>query len=75
MKDRDEFPMILVGNKADLELQRQVSATDCRDLSPLTDKHIPCLIISNRRDNITQSGGVTFAYLKVEASVAAAASC
>ncbi|KPP57313.1 hypothetical protein Z043_124982, partial [Scleropages formosus] len=25
VKDRDEFPMILVGNKADLELQRQVS--------------------------------------------------
>lgn len=38
VKDRDEFPMILVGNKADLELQRQVSPTDCRDLNPLTDK-------------------------------------
>lgn len=25
VKDRDEFPMILVGNKADLEQQRQVS--------------------------------------------------
>lgn len=25
VKDRDEFPMILVGNKADLEIQRQVS--------------------------------------------------
>ena len=24
VKDRDEFPMILVGNKADLETQRQV---------------------------------------------------
>lgn len=24
MKDRDEFPMILVGNKADLDHQRQV---------------------------------------------------
>lgn len=39
VKDRDEFPMILVGNKADLELQRQVSPTDCRDLYPLTGKH------------------------------------
>jgi len=25
VKDREEFPMILVGNKADLELQRVVS--------------------------------------------------
>lgn len=26
VKDRDEFPMILVGNKSDLEAQRRVSA-------------------------------------------------
>lgn len=45
VKDRDEFPMILVGNKADLEQQRQVSPTDCRYLNPLTDTHSPCLII------------------------------
>lgn len=37
VKDRDEFPMILVGNKADLELQRQVSPTHCRDVNPLTN--------------------------------------
>ena len=29
VKDRDEFPMILVGNKADLETQRQVKQTHC----------------------------------------------
>ena len=45
VKDRDEFPMILVGNKADLEQQRQVSPADCRDLNPLTNKHTSCLII------------------------------
>lgn len=28
VKDRDEFPMILVGNKADLEQHRQVSGTE-----------------------------------------------
>lgn len=28
VKDRDEFPMILVGNKADLEQHRQVSPTE-----------------------------------------------
>lgn len=38
VKDRDEFPMILVGNKADLEPQRQVSPSNYRDLKLLTDK-------------------------------------
>ena len=28
VKDRDEFPMILIGNKADLDHQRQVRAGD-----------------------------------------------
>lgn len=74
VKDRDEFPMILVGNKADLELQRQVSPTDCRDVNPLTEKtYTESLFIW--RDNINQSGGFAFAYLKVEASIAAAAIC
>uniref|UniRef100_G3PSP7 RAS related 2 n=1 Tax=Gasterosteus aculeatus aculeatus TaxID=481459 RepID=G3PSP7_GASAC len=40
VKDRDEFPMILVGNKADLEQQRQVSPTDCRDMNPLASAKI-----------------------------------
>ncbi|XP_061077786.1 ras-related protein R-Ras2-like isoform X3 [Conger conger] len=35
VKDRDDFPMILVGNKADLELQRQVSQV-CAALSGLS---------------------------------------
>ncbi|XP_023255284.1 ras-related protein R-Ras2-like [Seriola lalandi dorsalis] len=29
VKDRDDFPMVLVGNKADLEQQRVVSHTLC----------------------------------------------
>lgn len=59
VKDRDEFPMILVGNKADLEPQRQVSPTNYRDLKLLTDKHGGFLNIW--WDNINHSGGVTFA--------------
>lgn len=73
VKDRDEFPMILVGNKADLELQRQVSPTDCQHVSPLTVKCIVYLFVW--RDDINQSGVFAFACLKVEASIAAAASC
>lgn len=30
VKDRDEFPMILVGNKADLDMQRQVRGLSCK---------------------------------------------
>lgn len=33
VKDRDEFPMLLAGNKADLEHQRVVSTQEARDLS------------------------------------------
>ena len=29
VKDRDEFPMILVGNKADLDHQRAVEQSNC----------------------------------------------
>eukprot|EP00048_Salpingoeca_helianthica_P014749 m.223333 g.223333 ORF g.223333 m.223333 type:complete len:194 (-) comp16233_c0_seq1:446-1027(-) len=32
VKDKDEFPMILVGNKADLENERQVSTQEGKDL-------------------------------------------
>eukprot|EP00047_Mylnosiga_fluctuans_P001687 m.221466 g.221466 ORF g.221466 m.221466 type:complete len:197 (+) comp10591_c0_seq1:77-667(+) len=32
VKDKDEFPMILVGNKADLESERQVSTQDGKEL-------------------------------------------
>ncbi|XP_045196318.1 ras-related protein R-Ras2-like [Mercenaria mercenaria] len=33
VKDRDEFPMILVGNKSDLEHQRQISREEGQELS------------------------------------------
>lgn len=33
VKDRDEFPMLLVGNKADLEHQRSVSADEARQMA------------------------------------------
>lgn len=59
VKDRDEFPMILVGNKADLEPQRQVSPASYGDLNLLTDKHGGFLNIW--WDNINHSEGVTFA--------------
>jgi Ras-related protein R-Ras2 len=38
VKDRDEFPMLMVGNKADLEHQRLVSALNCRRSVP------PCIL-------------------------------
>lgn len=33
VKDRDEFPMLMVGNKSDLEAQRTVSLEDAQQLS------------------------------------------
>jgi len=33
VKDRDEFPMLIVGNKADLDRNRQVSVADCEDMA------------------------------------------
>lgn len=33
VKDRDYFPMVLVGNKCDLETDRQVSSQEGRDLA------------------------------------------
>lgn len=63
VKDRDEFPMILVGNKADLELQRQVSPTDCTD-------RLTCLI--SWRDNTNQSGGFCICILESGSAAAAA---
>lgn len=33
VKDRDYFPMVLVGNKCDLEADRQVSSQEGRDLA------------------------------------------
>ncbi|XP_063216580.1 ras-like protein 2 [Bacillus rossius redtenbacheri] len=33
VKDRDEFPMLMVGNKADLDHQRLISTTEAQNLS------------------------------------------
>lgn len=33
VKDRDEFPMLIVGNKADMDRNRQVSVADCEDMA------------------------------------------
>lgn len=33
VKDREQFPMVLVGNKCDLEADRQVSSQEGRDLA------------------------------------------
>ncbi|KAI8994617.1 ras-like protein 1 [Pilobolus umbonatus] len=41
VKDRDYFPMVLVGNKSDLESDRQVSSLEGRDLA----KHFGCQFI------------------------------
>lgn len=39
MKDRDEFPMILIGNKADLDHQRQVRRSFAVG-NPIVDDHV-----------------------------------
>lgn len=39
MKDRDEFPMILIGNKADLDHQRQVRRNVAAG-KPIVDNHV-----------------------------------
>lgn len=70
VKDRDEFPMILVGNKADLEPQRQVSTTN----DPVTDN--TCYPVGSSEEIISTSmEDSQFAYCKDKASAAAAARC
>ena len=39
VKDRDEFPMILIGNKADLDHQRQVRRNFAVG-NPIIDDHV-----------------------------------
>jgi len=41
VKDKDNFPMVLVGNKCDLEFERQVAVNEGRDLA----KHLGCVFM------------------------------
>merc|ERR1711894_421499 len=43
VKDRDEFPMLVVANKADLEKNRQVSRPECENMA----KHFMSLSVSS----------------------------
>lgn len=54
VKDRDEFPMLMVGNKADLEHQRLVSQMDAQNLSrQLKIPYIECS--AKHRMNVDQA--------------------
>ncbi|XP_029440754.1 ras-related protein R-Ras isoform X2 [Rhinatrema bivittatum] len=54
VKDRDEFPMILVGNKADLDLQRQVSKEETMNFA--RENRIPYMEASAKiRLNVDES--------------------
>ncbi|XP_018424626.1 PREDICTED: ras-related protein R-Ras2-like [Nanorana parkeri] len=54
VKDRDEFPMILVGNKADLDLQRQVTKEEALNFA--RENRIPYMEASAKiRLNVDES--------------------
>merc|ERR1712025_1271297 len=54
VKDRDEFPMLIVGNKADLEENRQVSIDECMNLAKqLKTPYIECS--AKNRMNVDQA--------------------
>jgi len=54
VKDRDEFPMLIVGNKADMDRSRQVSVADCEDMAKqLKTPFIECS--AKNRMNVDQS--------------------
>jgi len=54
VKDRDEFPMLIVGNKADLEKSRQVSSDECENMAKqLKTPYIECS--AKNRMNVDQS--------------------
>jgi len=54
VKDRDEFPMLIVGNKADMDRNRQVSVGDCEDMAKqLKTPFIECS--AKNRMNVDQS--------------------
>jgi len=54
VKDRDEFPMLIVGNKADLDKNRQVSVEECENMAKqLKTPFIECS--AKNRMNVDQS--------------------
>jgi len=54
VKDRDEFPMLIVGNKADLEKNRQVSRQECENMAKqLKTPFIECS--AKNRMNVDQA--------------------
>merc|ERR1712025_1011168 len=54
VKDRDEFPMLIVGNKADLEKNRQVSRPECENMAKqLKTPFIECS--AKNRMNVDQA--------------------
>merc|ERR1711962_807392 len=54
VKDRDEFPMLIVGNKADMDRNRQASLADCEDMAKqLKTPFIECS--AKNRMNVDQS--------------------
>ncbi|KAK3919654.1 Ras-like protein 2 [Frankliniella fusca] len=54
VKDRDEFPMLMVGNKVDLEHQRQVSLADAQNAArQLKIPYIECS--AKQRMNVDQA--------------------
>jgi len=54
VKDRDEFPMLIVGNKADMDRHRQVSTADCEDMAKqLKTPFIECS--AKNRMNVDQA--------------------
>lgn len=54
VKDRDEFPMLMVGNKSDLEFQRHVSLEEAQQLSrQLKIPYIECS--AKNRVNVDQA--------------------
>uniref|UniRef100_A0A914C604 Uncharacterized protein n=1 Tax=Acrobeloides nanus TaxID=290746 RepID=A0A914C604_9BILA len=54
LKDRDHFPILLVGNKSDLEEQRQISTEEGRRAA--SEMHIPYLECSAKfRKNVDQA--------------------
>jgi Ras-related protein R-Ras2 len=57
VKDRDEFPMLMVGNKSDLEAQRVVSIDKAQELS--RQLKIPYLECSAKGNEIILRKGFT----------------